>query len=450
MELEDFENAVKSFELAVWEQPKNAEFRYHLGEAYANAEGSRRGYKQFKIAAKIGSKKISKRFTELAWEVYEQYPGSSELSNVSALAIVAHKKNAEAQFLYGQQLIRDDKIGGITFLRDALDWSGDEKIVNPMIKLIKENRYMLSPAFYSQITREEEPFEDYGPVVFSPIENEIIWSRADKGTMTREQKGRIVLCGRFINETETNELTMVNDPFTFPCCSNDSSLIYYSDGERIYQFHRMNKTTRRLNNGSYPDVSRNDSILCCHHNGNIFLADTSGNIIKMLTDRNRYEYNFIPKFVHPADSIIIFLSYRDNTLSFFKIDTTGKNEQLIANIDKYGFDRNRLYQYAYDVSPNGKNIIFSWDEELFQLNIQSGKANKIYVSGAYPSISPDGESLAILSRKYGDRGNIAIVNLPELYECNRSFENNEINRKKLLKYLQKAAECMEKPEVRLD
>ena len=445
MELGDYDNAVKSFDLAVWDQPDNPDVRYHLAEALRKAGETRKAYRQYSIAAKIGSKEISDRFTQWAWELYEE--GDSDVDEIAKLAIIAYEKNPEALFLYGIY----QRYSGLPFLRDAIDWSSDKKIVEPTFELLTNNRIMLTRAFLNQLTSIKDGFEEFGPVRFTPIKDEIIWSRVKKDHRGSYQSKDIQLYTRTLTDTTCNELTTVGTSFAFPCCSNDSIMIYYSDGSRIYQYNLKNGTTARLMNGVFPDISANGENLLYSQNWNIVISDTSGKSSRPLTQGRRYyEYNFMPRFIHPADSVVVFLSYRDRYLGFYKVDTSGNGEKQIATVSRYGFYEDRPWLYAYDISPDGNTIAFSRDSQLYLLNIETGKEDTLALYGAYPSFSPDGKKLAILTRQYGETGEVAIVDLAEVFEAKALFESEKADRGKLLKLLKKATKDIEKEKFEID
>jgi len=445
LQVGDYENAVKSFDLAIWDNPDNPEVRYNFGEALRKAGKTRKAYRQYSIAAKIGSKAISDRFTKWAWELYEDL--DSDVDAIARLAIIAHKKNPAAQFLYGI----NHGYSGLPFLRDALDWSSDKKIVEPIFEMLANNPIILTRAFLKQITTDEDGFEEFGPVKFSPIKDEIVWSRAKKNQRGRYRIKDIKLYARVLSDTAYRELTTVGTSFAFPCCSQDSTMIYYSDGSKIYQYNLKDGTTARLMNGAFPDISTNGEFLLFSQNWNVFIADTSGKNSKPLTQGRRYyQYNFMPRFLHPADSVVVFLSYRDHYLSFFKVDTSGTGEKQLARVSYYGFYEDRPWAYAYDISPDGKTIAFSRDNQLYLLNIETGKEDTLALYGAYPTFSPDGKKLAILTRRYGETGEVAIVDLDEVFEAKSLFTSKKANRGKLLKLLKKATKDMEKEKLEID
>ncbi|MHA1749847.1 MAG: hypothetical protein ACTSYF_14550 [Promethearchaeota archaeon] len=441
MELEDFENAVKSFEMAVWDHPNDPDIRYHFADALRNEGNSRKAYQQYIIAARIGSREISDRFTKWAWELYNK--GDSDAGEIAELAIISYEKNAEAQFLYGQ----DQGYNGLPFLRDAIDWSSDKKIVEPTFEYIKKHRALISSAFFEQITRNDDGFEDFGPVVFTTNEDEIIWSRAKKNNWGRYQYKDIKLYAQTVNDTSIEELTNVGTSLAFPCYDGNNSLIYYSQGDRVYQYNRNESTTSRMINGSFVDLSSNNDRILLTRNWNIFISDTSGMTAKQLTRRKRYDYNFMPKFIHPQDSMIVYLSFRDRNLCFFINDTTGRKEKLIAIIDRYGFDLNNPGLNAYDISPDGKYIVFSRDRQLYSLDIETSKEDTLFLYGAYPTFSPDSKRISILTRRYGETGEVAIVDLDELFEANTFFKEGNPDRGKLLRLLKKATEGIEKESL---
>ena len=445
MELGDYDNAVKSFELAVWDQPDNPDIRYHLAEAFRKADNNRRAYRQYTFAAKIGSKAISERFTKWAWELFDA--GDRDVNEIAKLAIIANRKNAEAQFLYGI----NRGYSGLPFLRDALDWSSDKKIVEPTFKLLNYNRTWLTNIFTKRLTTVKDGFEEFGPVVFSPFGDEIIWSRAQKNQWGRYRIKDVKLCARTLSDTTIKELTTAGTHIAFPVCASDSVTIYYSKGARIHRFMRGQDTTTSLMRGTYPDLSKTGAQLVFTRNWNIFISDTSGKTVKQLTRGKRYyDFNFMPKFIHPKDSIIIFLSYNDRYLSFSQIDTAGTKIKQIARISRYGFDGDRAWIHAYDISPDGKNIVFSRDSELFFLNIETGKEDTLGIAGAYPTFAPDGTKLTILTRGYGESGEVAIVNLDEVLKTKAFFKAGKAHRGKLLKLLKKVTENMEKEEFEMD
>jgi len=56
------------------------------------------------------------------------------------------------------------------------------------------------------------------------------------------------------------------------------------------------------------------------------------------------------------------------------------------------------------VSPNGKKIAFSWNEDLWQVSIDGGKASRLTTHPAseyYPKFTPDGKSLLFSSNRNG-------------------------------------------------
>jgi len=417
LEVGDYDNAVKSFDLAIWEQPDNPDIRYHLAEALEKADKDRRAYRQYFISAKIGSKEISNRFTKRAWELYEK--GDSDGRGFAQLAIIAYNKNAEAQFLYGQQ----QGYSGLPFLRDAIDWSSDKKIVEPTFKLLAANRTLLTRAFLNQITTVEDRYEEFGPVIFGNIKNQIIWSRAKKNYRGRYQAKDIKLYTRSLSDTTVEELTTVGTNFACPCFTADS-LIYYSDGNRIYHYNLKEDSTTRLMNGVFPDISENGEQIIFTLGSNIIISDTAGNKIKALTNARRYyRYNIMPKFIHPKDSIIVFLSYRDGYLDFYQNDTSGTTEKKIATISHYGFNDSRPWLHCFDISPDGQNIVFSRNNRLYFLDIETGKEDTLGIYGAYPTFSPDGKKLTILTREYGETGEVAIVDLDEVFEAKSFFKD---------------------------
>ncbi len=446
MAVGDYENAVKSFELAVWDQPDNPSYRYDLAEALRKAEERRKAFRQYAFAAKIGSKEISNRFTRWCWELYEKR--DSDVDDIAKLAIIAYEKNPEAQFLYGQSA----GYSGLPFLRDALDWSSNKKIVEPIFTLLNNSRIMLTGAFLNLFTREADGFEDFGPVRFGPIKNELLWARVKKDARGRYQYKDIQLCKRLISDTTCTEITTVGTSTAFPCCSKDSTMIYYSDGSRIYQYNLKDGTTARLMNGAFPDVSENGGKLLFTQNWNIFIGDTAGKSAKALArgPRYAYEYNFMPRFLHPHDSLIVFLSYRNNYLGFYQVDTSGTREKLIATIYRYGFYEDRPWLYAYDISPDGKAIAFSRDNQLYLLDINTAKEDPLDLFGAYPSFSPDGKKLVILTRGYGETGEIAIVDLDEVFKAKAFFNSGKADRGTLLKLLKKATKDMPKEKFKID
>lgn len=445
MKVGDYANAVKSFELAVWDHPDNANVRYDFGEALRKADDSRKAYRQYSFAAKIGSKEISDRFTKWCWELYEK--GGSDVDDIARLAIIAYEKNPEAQFLYGQST----GYSGLPFLRDALDWSSDKKIVEPIFRLLDNSRSMLTGAFLNQVTKVADGFEEFGPVRFSPIKDEIIWSRVKKDARGRYQYKDIQLYKRSLSDTICTEITSVGTSTAFPSISKDSTTIYYSDGSRIYQHNLKDGTTARLMNGAFPDVSENGEKLLFSLNWNVFISDTSGKSAKPLARGPRYyEFNFMPKFIHPHDSIVVFLSYRNNYLSFYQADTSGTREKQIATIYRYGFYEDRPWLYAYDISPDGKTIAFSRDNQLYLLDINTGKEEALNLYGAYPSFSPDGKKLVILTRQYGETGEVAIVDLEEVAKAKTFFNNGKADRGTLLKLLKKATKDMQKEKFKID
>ena len=449
MKVGDYENAVKSFELTVWEQPDNPDVRYRFGEALEKAGERRMAYKQFFIAAKIGSKEISNRFTERAWELYEKQ--ESNVDDMAGLAIIAHEKNATAQFLFGQHKVKYENYSGLPFLRDALDWSSDKKIVEPAFKLMREKQILLSHAFTEQITTHKDNFEEFGPVIFTSIKDEIIWSRAQKDDRGRYKTKDIKLYVRTLSDTTANSLVTVGTSISFPSCAKDSTMIYYCDGTNICKFNSKEGTTSKIIAGEYPNISENGENLLFSQNWSIFGSDTSGKTIKKLVSRELNQYNFMPKYIHPKDSIIIFLSYRDYYLSFFQTDTAGTNIKQIAQIGrKYGFEYDRSWLHSYDISPDGKNIVFSRNKQLYIIAIESGKEDTLAVYGAYPSFSQDGKKLIILTRGYGETGEVAIVDLEEVYKAKELFEKDKADRKKLLKLLKKATKEIEKEKFEVD
>lgn len=449
MSLGDYENAIKAFELAMWDKPDDAEIRYQLAEALEKSGERRSAYKQYLFSAKIGSKSISKRFTERAWEFYEQK--DYDAKELAKLAIIAHKKNAQAQFIYGYYRIRrDDRISGLPFLRDAIDWSSDKKIVEPTFEAISKNKTMLTPAFIEMVTSTKDRFEEFGPVVFSPFKDEILWSRAKRDHRGRYQIKDIKLFSGSLRDTLKNEITTVGTSIAFPVCSSDSTFLYYSDGARIYQYNRKQNTTARLMNGSFPDVSVDGNRLVFSRKWTIFISDSVDKNITALIKRKENEYYFLPRFVSPKDSAIVFLSYEYPELAFFISDTAGTSKKKIAKIDRYGFDYDRPWLNAYDISPDGKKIVFSRDQQLYFLNIETGKEDTLNVYGAYPTFSPDGKKLTILTRAFSEIGEVATVDLEEVQKANELFDSGKLNRKKLLKLLKKATKGMEKEEFEVD
>ncbi|MBN1185516.1 MAG: DPP IV N-terminal domain-containing protein [Bacteroidales bacterium] len=445
MKVGDYANAVKSFELAVWDHPDNPDVRYDFGEALRKTDENRKAYRQYSIAAKIGSKEISDRFTKWCWELYEK--GDSDVDDIARLAIIAHEKNPEAQFLYGQAT----GYSGLPFLRDALDWSSDKKIVEPIFRMLDNSRIMLTGAFLNQITKIADGFEEFGPVRFSPMQDELIWSRAKKDDRGRYQYKDIQLYKRSLSDTICTVITSVGTSTAFPCCSKDSTTIYYSDGSRIYQYNLKEGTTVRLMNGAFPDVSENGGKLLFTQNWNIFISDTSGKTAKQLARGPRYnEYNFMPKFIHPSDNIVVFLSYRNNYLGFYQVDTSGTREKQIATVSRYGFYEDRPWLYAYDISPDGKTIAFSRDNQLYLLDIETVKEDTLALYGAYPSFSPDGKKLAILTRQYGETGEVAMVNLDEVFKAKTFFQSGKADRGTLLNLFKKATKEMKKEKVQID
>ncbi len=446
MKVGDYANAVKSFELAVWDHPDDPNVRYDFGEALRKTDENRKAYRQYAMAARIGSKEISDRFTKWCWELYEK--GGGDVDDIARLAIIAHEKNPEAQFLYGQAT----GYSGLPFLRDALDWSSDKKIVDPIFRLLDNSRIMLTGAFLKQITKIADGFEEFGPVRFSPIKEELIWSRVKKDARGRYQSKDIQLYKRSLSDTICTEITSVGTSIAFPCCSKDSMFIYYSDGSRIYQYNLKDGTTARLMNGAFVDVSDNGAKLLFTQNWNIFISDTSGKSVKALArgPRYAYEYNFLPRYIHPHDSIVVFLSYRNNYLGFYQVDTSGTREKQIAIVSRYSFYEDRPWLYAYDISPDGKTIAFSRDNQLYLLDINTGKEEALNLYGAYPSFSPDGKKLVILTRQYGETGEIATIDLEEVAKAKTFFNNGKADRGTLLKLLKKATKDMQKEKFEID
>lgn len=446
MEVGDYENAIKSFELAMWDLPDNAEVRYYLGEALRKADERRKAFRQYAFAAKIGSRDISDRFTKWCWELYQK--GDSDVDDIAKLAIIAYEKNPEAQFLYGQST----GYSGLPFLRDALDWSSDKKIVDPIFRLMDNSRIMLTGAFLNQVTKVADRFEEFGPVRFGPKKNEIIWSRVKRDDRGRYQSKDIQLYKRSLVDTICTPITTVGTTTAFPCCSKDSTFIYYSDGSRIYQYNLKDGTTARLMDGAFPDVSQNGKKLLFTQNWNIIISDTTGKSMKMLVrgPYYSYEYHFMPRFVHPHDSIVVFLSYRNNYLSLYQVDTSGTRQKHLAIIYRYGFDGNRPGLYAYDISSDGKTIVFSRDNQIYLLDIQTGREEPLELYGAYPVFSPDGKKLAILTREYGEIGEVALVDLDEINKTKAFFEKGKADRGILLNLLKKATKGMEKAKFQID
>lgn len=446
MQVGDYENAIKSFELAVWDQPDNPDVRYYLGEALRKSDERRKAFRQYAFAAKIGSREISDRFTKWCWELYEK--GDDDVDDIARLAIIAHEKNPEAQFLYGQA----SGYSGLPFLRDALDWSSDKKVVDPIFRLLDNSRSLLTGAFLNQVTKVADGFEEFGPVRFGRQKNEMIWSRVKKDERGRYQYRDIQLYKRSLLDTSCSAITTVGTTSAFPCCSKDSLFIYYSDGSRIYQYNLKDGTTARLMNGAFPDISENGGKLLFTQGWNIFISDTAGKSFKALArgPRFTYEFNFMPRFLHPHDSLVVFLSYRNNNLGFYQVDTSGTRESQIANVYRYGFYEDRPWLYAYDISPDGNTIAFSRDNQLYLLDIQTGSEQPLALYGAYPAFSPDGKKLVILTRQYGETGEVALVNLDEVYKTKAFFEKGKADRGTLLKLLKKATKGMEKEKFQID
>jgi len=442
MKLGDYDNAVKSFKLAVWNQPDDAERHYYLGAAFENVGERKKAYKRFLISAKIGSKDISEKFSQRAWKWFKEGYSYRSSERFAKLAIIANEENPEAQFLYGIY----NGYSGLPFLRDALDWSSDDKIVQNAFKYLKQNRELLTNAFLNRITSKKDGFEEFGPAAFSPVHNEVIWCRVKKNHNGRYQSKNIKLYGRMLPDTSSFALTTIGTSIAFPVCSGDSIMIYYSNKNRIYQFNRKDKTTSALTKGAFVDVNKTGDKLAFSKKWQIFISDTSGKTVKQLTKPKRYEYNFMPKFIHPKDNMVVFLKYSQNAgnLYFYKIDSAGHSETKIAKISRYGVDFDRPWRNAYDISPDGNKLVFVRDKRLFIVNINTGKEDTLHIFGDYPTFSPDGKKLLILTRKYGETGQVAIVDLDKVLETNTFFKEGKFDRKKMLRLLEKCTMNMEK------
>ena len=440
MELKDYDNAAKSFDLAVWDRPDNPDVRYHFAQALEKQGERRKAYNQYLISARIGSKEISNRLSDRAWELYEN--DIRDAHEFAKLAIIAHEKNAKAQFIYGYQ----NGYSGLPFLRDALNWSSDKKIIEATFELLKNQRYLLTPAFIEQITFRRDKYEDYGPVLFNPINNEMIWVRSFDQWIRGSRQREIALYSKAEKDTTFRKLTNLSSYFINPVLSEDGKKVYYSANEKIQLYDRIANTTTRLMKGIFPDFSSSSNLLVYTNDWNIYLSDSAATKVKTLkAGRRYYEFNFMPRFVPPRDSLIIFLSYRRETrkLDFVKTDTSGKFEKKVASFQN-NFNDDRPYSYSYDISPDGNNIVFSRNNRIFTIDIETGKEDTLNLYGAYPTFSPDGKKLAIFTREYGETGEVALVDLEDVKKSNEFFEKNKSNRGKMRKLLKKATKNMEK------
>jgi len=114
-------------------------------------------------------------------------------------------------------------------------------------------------------------------------------------------------------------------------------------------------------------------------NTDVFVQDLNSKEIVQLTDTDLLQYENFRQDAFPmwgSDGNIYFLSERDGTFNIWKIPPGGGNASQVTFHKKDGV------QYP-SVSPDGKEIIYENEFELWKINIPDGKPQKISIDLAF-------------------------------------------------------------------
>lgn len=435
MALEDWENAVKAFEMAVWDEPDNPDIRLDYGLALDQARSSRKAIKQWAIAAKIGGSHISERFMDLA-RGENPYISSRDYDNshVYRLALVADPENAEANLLLGKETLPSQK--GLVYLREALKHSSSSEIVEPCFSSLKQFGSCLGLAYSQPVSSQSDGYEDFGPVTFALDANSLIWPRAKKNKWGRYNDSAIKLYSQRIGDSTANEIATVKSKWGFPCIAPDSSTIYYSDGRKIFRVAKSDSAPIFICDGVFPDLSLDGKKMLFSRNRKIYQMNPDS--LKAEEIQLKGEYNFMPRFRHDDDHHFLFLSYRAGNLGIFQAALNGDNQKLISKVSYHDFDSYNPYRHNFDVSRDGKKLVFSQNSSLYLTDLDSLTCDTLWVYGAYPRFSPDAKQLSILMREYGPKGEVVIVDLEKYREVKAFFHGDDIDRSDMRKYLEAA------------
>ncbi len=439
MALKDWDNAIKALEQAVWDKPDAADIRFDLGRALDLNEKSHDAKKQYTIAAEIGGSDIAKRFMSIRKEAPESEWGSNfSPTQIWSYALMADPENAAAHFSLGMSAIASHE--GLFHLRQAFDNGFDDKILlEACFSELKKYGRNFGLAFTTPILTTPDDFEDFGPAIFSLDGKTIIWSRAAKNSYGRFSESAVQLHRLKIGQTESKMWLTVKSRFGFPCLTTDSTL-YFSDGMNIFSFQPEDTAAQKIIPGAFPDVSSDKKSLLSVNRNKIYL--TTLDSLKTQEIKLPGYINFNPQFDPTNAQRFYFLSSRDDGLKLCHAMLDGSLEKIIYTISRYGVAWDRYFQNNFDISPDGKSLVCSDNENLYCINLETLTADTLWVYGGYPKFSPDGKKLAIFLREYGPTGKVAIVDLEKYHELKNDITSPKPDRKKILKHLTAATRAM--------
>lgn len=434
MKLEDWDNAVKAFETAVWDDPDNADHRLDYGLALAHQGSGRKSAKQWDIAAKIGGDDISERFMDLMKK--QLGPWSDDYAGIELYkyALIADPENAEAHLMLGKA--RMPSQDGLVYLKEALENSSSGDIVKPCFQCLSHHGDQLGMAFTEPLTRKDGPFEDYGPAIFSLDGKRLIWTRAGKNKRGRVQESTLSLYSQVIGSDTCSAFVRVGSQYGFPCLAPDGSTIYFSNNRHIFRYAKTDTSPVQICKGVFPDLSLDGKTMLFSNNRKIYKI----NLDSMETEEIRLagDFNFMSRFRHDGDRKFLFLSYRKRRLVLCQADTNGANQKIIEQVKPFDFSRYRQYQSNFDVSRDGKKMVYSDNRKLYIVDLNSLTTDTLWVYGAYPKFSPDGKKLSVIMREYGPKGKLAIVDLEKYRELKAFFRDDDIDRGDMRDYLRTA------------
>lgn len=439
MELQDYQNAVVSFQKAMSFDPKNASLRLELGKAYKGFGDSRKANKQFQFAARIGSHAVSDTFHTWGRKIVEEDPSEDDALMYFHYAVQANPKNMDALFEQSRYIIRyhgnmADRVKELSNLKRSLEKNSTKYVLDGTLEALAKNKEVLYHAFSKQLTFSEYNSENYGPVAIYTDCSGMVWVRSKRD---ENNNRKFFLCKKAFSDTSFQELLQLKEWTAFPNILPDTMQVVYSNGGTIFLYDIQSGSNRALVKGIYPALSPDGKKIAYVRNQDIYMANVNGEGEKRLWNTSALET--LPRFSSEGTKIY-FLTHRDYNVWLAVADTSGDNQKMILNLGRQYWElRDHAWLFTYDCRPDTEQIAFNLNGQLQYFDMATDKTYPFFYSyGRYPQYSIDGKNLVLILDTPEARGELWRIDLESMRSMNEILNSEKPDRKKIRKLLSEA------------
>ena len=438
MELEDYENAIVSFQKAMSVDPQNAMLRLELGKALGGSREGRRAHEQFEFATRIGSNAVSDTFYNWGLKIIREDPSEWDALGFFQYAIQADPGNIDALFEESRFIIRYhgdmmERLKALGNLKKAFEKRSTKYVIDGTFEALTKNKEVLYHSFAEQLTFPEYQSENYGPVGIYPDDSGMVWARS-----RRDERGRTryYLCNKSFADTTFQELLPLNEWTAFPSVLPDTMQVVYSNGGMIYLYDLPADSNTTLVKGLYPALSPDGKNITFVRNNDVYTTNIDGSAEKGLWRTNAVET--LPRFSFDGTKIY-FLTQRDYDVWLAIADTSGGNQKMILNLGRQYWElRDRAWQFTHDCRPDTEQIALNFERDFGYLDVASSERKSFNCQGRYPRYSRDGKFLVTILDTPEARGELWRIDLKAMETMNSVLDAEKPDRKKIRKLLSQA------------